>query len=275
MSQHDNVYGLSNELNNKTMKIKTTLFTLFFTLIGFAGFAQKTVYAEDIMKDLKAGKNVTIANATIEGVLDFTDMKAKLKELPRKKSRKGNNSIKNYIQSKISFANCTFNRDVLAYIPDHDESGYTFIANFDEQVSFKNCIFQRRALFKHSDFEKKSSFENTQFMGGTTFKHANFKDISNFAKTNFDYDVTFKHVQFRDSTSFEGSSFEENATFKHARFFDGLSFKNVRFKGSLDIKHTNIKGIFDMSGMKVLNDIDSKHTNINGQSFATYLLDNK
>jgi uncharacterized protein YjbI with pentapeptide repeats len=257
------------------MNRKTTLLTLILAIVGFASFSQNIVYAEDIMNDIKAGKDISISNATIEGVLDFTNMEEKLKTLPRKKRRKENNSIMNSIRSKISFTNCTFNFDVLAYIPDHDKSGYTFIANFYEPVLFKNCTFERRAMFKHSDFVKESSFENTQFLGGTTFKHANFKDKSNFAKTNFEDGVTFKHVQFRKTISFEGASFDEDVTFKHAKFYNGLSFKNVRFKGALDIKHTDIRGDFEMAGMKISSDIDSKHTVINGKSFASYLLDNR
>lgn len=257
------------------MNTKITLFTLFLIGISLTSFSQKIVYAKDIMKDIKAGKDISISNATIEGVLDFTDMEEKLKELPRRKPRKAKNSITNDIESKIAFTNCTFNFDVLAYIPDHDKSGYTFIANFDEQVTFKNCIFQRRALFKHSDFDKISSFEGTQFLGGTTFKHANFKDDANFTKTTFDNDVTFKHTHFKDSISFEDATFEEDVSFKHTKFSAGLSFKNVRFEGFLDIKHMDVKGKFDMTGMKILSDLDSKHTTINGKSFATYLLNNK
>jgi len=257
------------------MNSKTTLFTLIFILASIGGFSQKIVYAEDIMKDLRAGKDISISNATIEGVLDLTDKEEKLKELPRRKPKKSNKTIKNQIQSRISFINCTFNSHVLAYFPDQDESGYTFIANFDEQVIFKNCVFERKALFKHSDFAKESSFENTQFMGVTTFKHAHFKDVSSFVKTNFDDNITFKHVKFKNSISFEGSSFEEDVTFKHAKFYEGLSFKDVRFKGYLDVKHTDIKGVFIMKGMKVLDDIDSKHMSINGKSFSNYLLQNK
>jgi len=57
------------------MKNKIILLTLVFTLISFIGFSQKTVYAEDILKDIKAGKSVSIYNATILGVLDGFDGK--------------------------------------------------------------------------------------------------------------------------------------------------------------------------------------------------------
>ena len=57
------------------MKNKITLLTLVFTLISFVGYSQKTVNAEDIIRDIKNGKDISISNATIEGTLDFTDIK--------------------------------------------------------------------------------------------------------------------------------------------------------------------------------------------------------
>ena len=39
--------------------------------------------------------------------------------------------LKKLIEEKISFVNCTFKDDVLAYIPDED-SGYTFTASFKD-----------------------------------------------------------------------------------------------------------------------------------------------
>ena len=44
------------------MKNKITLLTLVFTLISFVGYSQKTVNAEDIIRDIKNGK---------ERVIDF------------------------------------------------------------------------------------------------------------------------------------------------------------------------------------------------------------
>ncbi|MEM6380433.1 MAG: pentapeptide repeat-containing protein, partial [Bacteroidota bacterium] len=158
------------------MNIKITLFTFVLMCASLVGFAQNTVSAEEIMRDIKAGKDVELSNVTIEGRLDFTFMEEQLASLPRKRaSRKKNNSIYKHIQSKISFTNCEFQYDVLAYIPDHDESGYTFIAHFEDVVTFKNCVFKKRAMFKHSNFHEDSSFEHTEFLGETTFKHANFK----------------------------------------------------------------------------------------------------
>ncbi|MEQ6122879.1 pentapeptide repeat-containing protein [Pseudotenacibaculum sp. MALMAid0570] len=259
------------------MKNKITLLTLIFTLVSFVGFSQKTVNASDIIKDIKAGKDVSINNAIIEGVLDFTYMDEKLEDLPKRKKRwwkgnNGDNKVKNLIETKISFVNCTFKDDVLAYIPDSDDSGYTFVASFEDDAIFKDCVFQRKAMFKYSYFENESSFENADFQDDTTFKYSKFKKTASFKNTNFENGATFKYANFANFISFANSTFKETTTFKYTKFNDGVSFKDVRFEEDLNIKYTEVHGKFDISGMKVAYDIDSKYTKINGKSFSRYLL---
>jgi len=239
------------------MKNKITLLSFFLAFTSFVAFSQKTVNARDIIKDIKAGKTVSISNATIVGNLDFTDMEEKLKDLPKRKrrwwSKGGSNTVKNQIKTKISFVNCVFKDHVLAYIPDGDYSRYTFTANFEDDAIFKNCTFERKAMFKYSIFERTASFENAKFQDETTFKYAKFHNYISFANSTFD----------------------ESATFKYSKFKDGVSFKNVNFEEDLNIKYTQVKGKFSISGMKVGYDIDSKYTKINGRSFSKYLLDNQ
>tara|TARA_R110000787_G_scaffold61198_7_gene138677 strand:+ start:3634 stop:4422 length:789 start_codon:yes stop_codon:yes gene_type:complete len=262
------------------MKNKTTLLTLVFTLISFVGYSQKTLNAEDIIRDIKNGKDISISNATIEGTLDFTYMEEKLDKLPKRKkswwnNNGGDNMVKNRIDVNISFTNCTFKDDVLAYYPDSEVSGYTFVANFDDIATFKSCTFERKAMFKYSNFEKKASFENAKFLDDSTFKYAKFKNSISFENTSFENEATFKYTEFRTFISFENSIFDESATFKYTKFKDGVSFKKAHFKEDLNLKYTEVKGKFDISGMKVDYDIDSKYTKINGKSFSKHLLNNK
>lgn len=260
------------------MKTKITLFAFVLTFVSSIGFAQKTVKAEDIIKDIKAGKDVSISNATIDGVLDLTYMEEKLKDLPKRRrswwGNNGDNKVENTIKVSLSFTNCTFRDDVLAYIPDSDESGYTFTASFENKAMFKNCTFERKAMFKYSDFEDDSSFEKADFQDDTTFKYAKFEKSANFDSTTWKNAATFKYADFPRFVSFANSIFKESATFKYSKFSDGVSFKNVKFEEDLNIKYTEVKGKFDISGMKVAYDIDSKYTKINGKSFTKYMLDN-
>ncbi|ARV06044.1 hypothetical protein BTO04_04710 [Polaribacter sp. SA4-10] len=264
------------------MKHKITLFALSFFFITSITYAQKTIEASDIMKDIRNGKSISYKNATIVGTLDFTYMDEAIEKLPRKKKNNwfnwnsGNttNEIKKMIAVKISFTNCTFKEDVLAYIPDED-SGYTFTASFKDKVLFKECTFKRKAMFKYSHFEKNSNFKGSKFEDNSTFKYAKFEHNSSFQNTIFKEPATFKYAKFIGNSSFSNSVFEETATFKYAKFNDGVSFKNTKFEEDLIIKYTAVSGEFDITGMLVAYEIDSKYTKINGKNFNKYMLDKK
>lgn len=261
------------------MKNKITLLTCCLILVSTIAFTQKTVEASNIMKDIKAGKSISIKNATISGILDFTYMDEAMEKLPKRKKNSwwnGNsdNTVKKLIDVKISFTNCVFRNDVLAYIPDED-SGYTFIANFEDIAIFKDCKFERKAMFKYSRFERDADFSGSSFDEDSTFKYAKFdRDIS-FSNTTFDEVATFKYAKFRKNVSFSNAVFKDSATFKYTQFNDGVSFKNTNFEEDLNIKYMKVSGDFNISNMKVAYDIDSKYTKINGRSFSKYLLEKK
>ncbi|APZ47744.1 hypothetical protein BW723_16210 [Polaribacter reichenbachii] len=259
------------------MKHKITLLAVLFLSISF--FAQKTIEASDILKDIKNGKSISYQNATIVGTLDLTYMDEAMEKLPskRKSSWWGNgnssNEIKKIIEVSISFINCTFKDDVLAYIPDED-SGYTFTASFEDIAIFKNCNFERKAMFKYSRFESESDFSGSFFEDNSTFKYAKFdKDVS-FESTKFSEISTFKYAKFIRKVSFANSVFEDSAVFKYTKFNNGVSFFNTNFEEDLNIKYMQVSGDFDISKMKVGYDIDSKYTKINGKDFNKYLLIN-
>lgn len=262
------------------MKNKITLIAFSLFLISTVAFSQKKIEASTILKDIKSGKSISIKNATIVGVLDFTFMDEAIEKLPRKKknswfnwnSGNSTNEVKKIIETKISFINCTFRDDVLAYIPDED-SGYTFTASFEDIAIFKDCKFERKAMFKYSRFERNSDFSGSSFDDDSTFKYAKFdKDIS-FSNTVFDEIATFKYAKFNNNVSFSNATFKDSAIFKYTNFSEGVSFKNANFEEDLNIKYMKVSGDFNVSNMKVAYDIDSKYTKINGKSFSKYLID--
>ncbi len=234
------------------MRTKILLFTLLFSFsLGIK--AQTTVSAETILNDIKQGKTVSYENVTIKGILDMTYMEDKLPELPRKRKwYNGDNSIEQQIEGKISFINCVFEDDVYAYFHDED-SKYTFIANFENDVAFTNCKFNGEALFKYSDFDRNADFKGSEFKDRTTFKYAEFKTYVSFANTIF----------------------YESAVFKYTEFKRGVSFNSANFRDNLDIKYVDVNGDFDATNMKVSNKVDAKYADINGESFTKYLLNSK
>ena len=264
------------------MKNKITLLAFCLFLVSTFTFAQKTIEASSILKDIKAGKSISINNATIVGVLDFTYMDEALEKLPKKKKRgwfnwsSGNsdNMIKKMIDVNISFTNCTFRDDVLAYIPDED-SGYTFVASFEDNTIFKDCKFERKAMFKYSRFERDSDFSGSSFNDDSTFKYAKFDKEISFANTTFNETATFKYSKFNNNVSFSNALFKDSAIFKYTNFSEGVSFKNTNFEEDLNIKYMKVAGEFNITNMKVAYDIDSKYTRINGKSFSKYLIDQK
>jgi hypothetical protein len=262
------------------MKNKITLISLCLFLVSSFTFAQKTIEASDIMKHIKAGKSISYKNATVVGVLDFTYMDEAIKKLPNKKKNSwwndnsSDNSIKKLIDVKVSFTNCTFQNDVLAYIPDED-SGYTFVASFENITIFKDCKFEGKAMFKYSRFERNSDFSGSYFNEDSTFKYAKFDKNISFENTTFDEIATFKYAKFSKNVSFSNSVFKDSVTFKYTQFSEGVSFKNTHFKEDLNIKYMKVSGDFNISNMKVAYDIDSKYTKINGKSFSKYLINKK
>ena len=82
------------EINPKTMAKKLILFGFLLFFLGKIGFSQQTIAATEIMKDLRAGKDISISNATIVGNLDFTLMEEQIEKLPSKRiPPKRNNTI--------------------------------------------------------------------------------------------------------------------------------------------------------------------------------------
>jgi hypothetical protein len=233
--------------------------------------AQTRVNASKIMNDIRNGKDIVYKNVTIVGVLDFTFMEEQSEKLPKKKrswwNKGSDNKIKKQITNKVSFVNCTFEDNVFAYIHEEDTQ-YTFVANFEDDVTFKECTFKEMALFKYSDFNEKADFSSTKFNGESTFKYADFKSDVSFSNTHYGESSTFKYSTFRNKVSFANSTFIESATFKYAKFNGGVSFNKTRFEEDLNIKYTKVTGDFDIAGMYVEYDVDSKYTRINGRKFS-------
>jgi len=239
----------------RTQKNMTSYLLLLCTFfLTTSIIAQQTVKAEEILSAIKNGKDVSYKNVTITGTLDLTFMDEKAPELPKKRKwykNNGSNSIEEQIEGKVSFINCVFSDNVFAYIHDED-SEYTFIANFEDDVIFKNCTFKGNALFKYSDFERNADFSGSKFEENTTFKYAKFDKNVSFTNTTFDEDAIFKYSEFRN----------------------GVSFGDAKFKGNLNLKYTKVNGDFDVKGMDVTYSINSKYTKINGKSFTKYLVNN-
>ncbi len=214
---------------------------------------QSTIDARDILGDIKNGKDVSFKNVKIVGDLDLTYYFEKKYEekYDLKKSWFGsnNNVVEEIIESNIRFENCIFEDDVLAYIHD-DYSDYTFIASFNNNVTFKNCKFEEKSTFKYSEFYSKTDF----------------------SESTFNEEANFKYAKFRQSIDFGNAFFDDDANFKYAKFKDGLNFSYTIFDRDLDLKYAKIDGDFSSTKMTVKYDLNVKYAKVNGESFSKYLL---
>ena len=237
----------------KTQRTFQILLLLCAMAFSTSLVAQEKISATEIMSAIKEGKDISYKGVTVTGVLDFTFMEEKLDELPRKSRwwRNGDNEVKEFIESKISFQDVIFEDDVLAYYHDK-RSGYTFTADFENSLQFENCKFTRDAMFKYSTFEQGANFAGSTFNRENTFKYAEFEGMADFSKTYFDDDAVFKYTEFKE----------------------GASFNAAEFDGSVDMKYTNVRGDFDIENMEVRWDIIAKYAEINGRSLTRYLINN-
>ena len=238
--------------SSKSLSLKSRIvMVLMIAAFSWRALAQETVQASTIINDIKDGNDISYKNATIVGDLDFTLMDEKFEALPKRSKwyDSRSNTVEEVVEVSISFTNCTFEDDVLAYYHD-DPSGYTFTADFEKEVVFKDCEFSRKAMFKYSSFDQGANFEGTKFRRESTFKYAEFDEF----------------------TSFANSTFNDDANFKYAEFDSGGSFENALFEESLNIKYLEVRGDFNIAKIKVDDDINAKYTSINGRSFSSYLL---
>lgn len=256
--------------------MKTTISIFIALFISYFTFAQKTINASYLLEKIKNEETIDLKNTIIKGDLDLTFMIEASKKASNKNKwwnwNTGNsNTIEKIINSKISFIDCVFKGDVLAYIP-HEESGYTFIASFTENIIFKNCVFKQKAMFKYSKFKENTDFSGSVFTEDSSFKYSVFQENISFENTLFEGESTFKYTNFNNFVSFQNSIFEEDGIFKYTEFNEGVSFNNVKFKEDLNIKYVDVNGEFDITNMDVNYSIDAKYADINGSNFNKHLL---
>jgi hypothetical protein len=232
--------------------MKKIYIALAVILIGASALAQTRIKAGDIITQVNEGKNVSYSNAEIVGVLDFTDLKNRTNKRTYNGWYNDNDTYESTVEVAVSFTNCTFPDDVVAYY-HLERSGDTFIANFERSVAFKNCTFKRASEFKYSEFDDDVDFTGSTFYESANFKYAEFSRGPSFAEVKFEDGADFKYTEFPRETSFKKATFYGLANFKYTKFRSPLNLENVSFRGNEDFKYTKI----------------------DGRSFTSYLLENR
>ena len=251
--------------------MKNNRFSLFVVafLLAFANLvqAQSSLDANDILRKIDDKRPIEVRDAVIRGTLDFTELANQQRV---KNSKMSNEEYKSRVEVPLTFRNCTFKGDVIAYKTldkdgksifnwgGNDQTLYT--ADFKERVIFENCTFEGKTEFKYSDFDEIAVFNDNKFRYEANFKYANFREDARFEGTDFGDDANFKYANFRGAALFTDVRIEDNADFKYAEFNDGAKFTKTQFRGDADFKYADFNRTGDFSNANFRNRPDFKYT---------------
>ncbi len=252
--------------------MKKLLVLLLFTFVGMEVLAQKEVSAKTIFEQIDKRQTADYQNVTIVGDLDLTELSNK-KLI--KKMKNDYEEYKSTVEVSLSFKNCVFRGDFIAYKNIEDGKnkkignvninwngdGTTYTTDFEKSVVFENCTFEQKSEFKYSDFAEKASFGGTKFAQSANFKYADFKQEVIFAKCDFNEYANFKYSNFKHDADFYDVHFNNYADFKYTNFGDRVTFKSSIFKNHADFKYTDFKEDGNFDNTKFSGGSDFKYSN--------------
>lgn len=253
---------------------KSTAIILALIFLSVSALAQSRVNARDILKSIDEGKAVNYRSVEIVGDLDLTSIQDKVADKDNDRSRNSTKTFWYHVRIPLSFVDCTFQDDVIAYFHD-DKKNETHNAVFHEDVKFQGCEFQGKSAFKYSKFHEGADFTNTTYSEEALFKYTEFSTEVSFADSTFFNDANFKYTTFPEKVDFSNVEFHDGANFKYTEFPRGVSFKNAVFKGDSDFKYAEFFEPFDFEGTEFEDSADFKYTKLEGKSFTLYLLKNR
>jgi len=244
---------------------------LALMFLSISAFAQSRVDAKNILKSIDDGKAVSYKGVEIVGDLDLTSIQDKEADKNNRRSRNSTEVFWYHVRSPLSFVDCTFKGDVIAYYHDEDKNE-THNAVFHDDVIFQGCEFEGKSAFKYSKFYEGADFTETTYHKEALFKYTEFSTDISFAGSVFAGDANFKYTDFPRKADFSDVTFQDLANFKYTEFPRGVSFKNAVFQGDADFKYTEFSEPFNFEGTEFEDSVDFKYTKLEGKSFTRYLL---
>jgi len=114
--------------------------------------------------------------------------------------------------------------------------------NFENEVSFEECVFLKKVNFSYCLFLKRSNFSksvfnegvlflDTNFCGGANFRSTIFKSYCDFGEAKFHERGEFLSTKFFKRVEFNKAVFNEDVEFRESIFHDGGRFLETQFKG--------------------------------------------
>lgn len=249
--------------SNRISLFVAAFFFAFATLVQ----AQSSLDASDVVRKIDDKRPIEIRDATIRGTLDFTELANQQRV---RNSKMSNEEYKSRVEVPLTFRNCTFKGDVIAYKTLNKDGGGLFnwggndqtlyTADFKERVIFENCTFEGKTEFKYSGFDEIAVFNDNKFRNEANFKYADFREDARFEGTDFGDNANFKYANFRGTALFTDARIDAAADFKYAEFSDGAKFVKARFSGEADFKYAEFNRAGDFSNANFRSRPDFKYT---------------
>ncbi|WP_210487551.1 pentapeptide repeat-containing protein [Rufibacter aurantiacus] len=266
------------------MTKRLTHLLLLFLLLPALAWAQTSVPASEIIAKINRGEAVSYQNATITGDLDLTQLQNKTLKKNESGGKHDSKVYNSTVTAPVSFTNCTFQGNVLAYYNPNSIDGdglkvnlqngkeEVYNTNFEKDVRFEKCTFEKRSAFKYSVFNADASFAGSTFQQEALFKYSKFNGKIDFAKARFNEVANFKYVNFPAKTDFKGASFNEEADFKYASFPQGGDFQNAVFNSLANFKYAKLSDPMQWKGASFKGGQDLKYASLNQKSFSAAAL---
>ncbi|MBD1398644.1 pentapeptide repeat-containing protein [Pontibacter sp. JH31] len=249
---------------------------LILLMLPLFTWAQTRVNASEIIAKINRGEAVSYKDVEIVGNLDMTQLQnMKLEKEPD--NRYNTREYISTVTAPLTFVNCTFKGDVLAYFNPEGKQGNwqrdnskneVYNTNFEKAVRFENCVFEGSNAFKYSEFKGDVSFAGSRFQQEALFKYSKFSRSADFRNAKFGEEANFKYVAFPQVASFENASFKREANFKYAKFSKDADFRQANFGGLANFKYTKVANEMNLQKAVFDGDEDFKYTQVNNRKVS-------
>lgn len=186
------------------------------------------ISARQIAQQIQQGKPVYYKDVTITSIVDFTQMVSPMPESTQ--------LFRTYISSPITFINCTFEYEVLAYQKSASEALH--FTTFEKNITFINCKFQQKVDLKEVSCKGNVNFNGSTFQELVRLEGGIFEGAKTyFSNTVFKKEVRAQQSVFRGSASFMKAQFEEICSFQSAHFGGDVQFGVAKFARYADFSN--------------------------------------
>ena len=213
-----------------------TSIAIFIAILLFgctANAKDSSVSGAKIIKLIEKGRDVYFKDIVIDGDIDFSKTKIR--------SVESSGTYRTYINSSITFVNCTFNGKIIAYSVDENKAKN--FTTFNKNLTFQGCTFKNTVLFTESSAQGIVNFSNSKFEQETNFQGFLFMFKDNyFTDTKYAKEAKFQRVVCYGNINFKSAEFSENVSFQKSKINNNLNFGAVKFSKYADFSSISVLG---------------------------------